>query len=118
MVQICSEKALLIVRLCGDGNGILAWRKLLNTYEPKQAMRFTAMLSSLLTPQWMEGLDFSSQWMQWEQQMDMYEQASAARIPDEVKCAVILRWVPKMIRVLAIMSDRLHYKLHGHEEPT
>ena len=64
LVQICSGKALLIVRLCGDGNGILAWRKLLNAYEPRQAMRFTAMLSSLFTPHWMEGFDFSSQWMQ------------------------------------------------------
>ena len=98
LVQTCSGKALLIVRLCNEGNGILAWKKLLNAYEPRQAMRFTAMLSHLLTPRWIEGIDFSSQWLQWEQEMDMYEQACVGKVPDAVKCAVILRWAPKPIR--------------------
>ena len=66
LVQVTSGKAFLIVRLCADGNGLMAWRRLIQEYEPKAAMRWTAMLSALLTPKWAEDGNFSLQWLEWE----------------------------------------------------
>ena len=55
LIQVCTGKALSILRLCEDKNGLLAWLKLCEEYEPRIAMRNNAMLASLMQPNWKEG---------------------------------------------------------------
>jgi hypothetical protein len=96
--QLCSGKALTIVRLCADNNGLRAWRHLVREYEPKQALRWTTMLTSLLNPKWVENDDFQGQWLEWERKTDVYERQAGAHLPDDIKAAVVLEHAPKTVR--------------------
>ena len=97
LVQTCTGKALTIVRMAGH-NGLIAWKRLANEYEPRQAMRSAAMLTGLLNPRWDATRDFSYQWLEWERQLSFYEDSTGSLLPDEIKCATILRWAPAHIR--------------------
>ena len=66
MVQLCSGKALVTIRLVTAGDGLQAWKKLVTTYEPAIAMRWNAMLSGILNPQWSDDGDFEIQLLEWE----------------------------------------------------
>ena len=58
LVQLCSGKALVTIHLVAAGDGLQAWKKLVTTYEPAMAMRWNAMLSGILNPQWSDDGDF------------------------------------------------------------
>ena len=58
LVQLCSGKALVTLRLVTAGDGLQAWKKLVTTYEPAIAMRWNAMLSGILNPHWIDDGDF------------------------------------------------------------
>eukprot|EP00972_Heterocapsa_arctica_P054905 8095156-Heterocapsa_arctica.AAC.1 len=50
LVQLCHGEALALIRLIPRSNGMLAWRRLVNEYEPEVAARYCAVLASLLMP--------------------------------------------------------------------
>eukprot|EP00972_Heterocapsa_arctica_P029847 4398608-Heterocapsa_arctica.AAC.1 len=50
LVQVCSGRALSLLRLNTESNGLECWRQLHVEFEPATATRTTAMLSSLLMP--------------------------------------------------------------------
>ena len=50
LVQVCSGKALAILKLIQPGNGFEGWRALCKEFEPVSSMRCAAMLAGLLTP--------------------------------------------------------------------
>eukprot|EP00972_Heterocapsa_arctica_P014627 2154604-Heterocapsa_arctica.AAC.1 len=56
LVQLCHGEALAMVLLVPHSNGMLAWRKLVNEYEPEVAARYSAVLASLLMPEWRDDL--------------------------------------------------------------
>ena len=81
LVQLCSDKALVTIRLETAGDGLQAWKKLVTTYEPAIAMRWNAMLSGILNPQWSEDGDFEIQLLEWEQVQRTHRRAPALHIP-------------------------------------
>ena len=52
LVQVCAGRALALLRIVPDNNGLEAWRVMCREYEPKVAARTTAMLSAILNPTW------------------------------------------------------------------
>ena len=97
LTQVCGGRALNLVRRAPRGWGFSAWQNLVKEYEPKLALRWTSMLSELLTPKWKED-NFQDQLYEWERLVSNYEAASQSQVPAEVKCAVIVRWSPKALR--------------------
>ena len=97
LTQVCGGRALNLVRRAPRGWGFSAWQNLVKEYEPKLALRWTSMLSEILTPKWKED-NFRDQLYEWERLVSNYEAASQSQIPADVKCAVIVRWSPKALR--------------------
>ena len=98
LAQVCAGKALTLVRLQQDHNGLLAWRRLVTEYEPKQALRWTTMLTALMNPKWTDSSSFDTQWLDWERSVALYEQQSGANLPEDIKAAIVLEHAPKSVR--------------------
>ncbi|CAE8615096.1 unnamed protein product [Polarella glacialis] len=98
LVQLCSGKALSLVRTVRRADGLGSWAKLVREYEPSVAARHCAMLSSLLCPCFEESEPFTEQLLDWERKIADYELVTKATFPDAYKCAVISRWAPKRVR--------------------
>eukprot|EP00442_Polarella_glacialis_P050395 CAMPEP_0115162470 /NCGR_PEP_ID=MMETSP0227-20121206/71976_1 /TAXON_ID=89957 /ORGANISM="Polarella glacialis, Strain CCMP 1383" /LENGTH=160 /DNA_ID=CAMNT_0002574677 /DNA_START=443 /DNA_END=921 /DNA_ORIENTATION=+ len=52
LVQLCSGKALSLVKLTPKTNGFDAWSALVHEYEPELVSRYCALLAAILTPEW------------------------------------------------------------------
>ncbi|CAE8611618.1 unnamed protein product [Polarella glacialis] len=98
LVQLCSGKALSLVRTVRRADGLGSWAKLVREYEPSVAARHCAMLSSLLCPGFEDSKPFTEQLLEWERRITDYELVTKAMFPDAYKCAVISRWAPKRVR--------------------
>ena len=101
LVQLCHGEALAIIRLVPHASGLHAWRRLVEEYEPEEAARYCAVLSSLLMPEWKEDLplqQFMEQLLAWERRVIEYEAAIGAPMPDTYKCAVVMRRALRMVR--------------------
>ncbi len=91
--QICSGRALNIVRLCQTGKGFTAWQALVAEYEPRLTTRLCAMLSALLNPRWsQDSAGFFDALRAWERSVLEYEAATSLTLPDEIKCATVARY--------------------------
>ena len=98
LVQLCSGKALVTIRLVTAEDGLKAWKKLVTTYEPAIAIRWNAMLSGILNPQWNDDGDFEVQLLEWEHKVDKYTNVTQVQVPDSIKCATVMRWAPTSVR--------------------
>ncbi|CAE8737401.1 unnamed protein product, partial [Polarella glacialis] len=98
LVQLCSGKALSLVRTVRRADGLGSWAKLVRDYEPSVAARHCAKLSSLLCPGFEDSKPFTEQLLEWERRITDYELVTKAMFPDAYKCAVISRWAPKRVR--------------------
>ncbi len=78
--------------------GFVAWKRLVELYEPRRALRYTSMLRGLLNPEWVDSKDFLSQWFEWERDIEEYEEASGQQFPGTTRCATIFQWAPKNIQ--------------------
>ena len=58
------------------------------------------MLAALLTPTSWESITgyFYDHLLNWEHQLSEYEALSGGKIPDDVKCSIVHRWAPMVIR--------------------
>ncbi|CAE8582737.1 unnamed protein product [Polarella glacialis] len=97
-VQLCSGKALSLVKLTPKTNGFDAWSALVHEYEPELVSRYCALLAAILTPEWVPTSPFVEQLIEWERLVSRYELSSGQRLSESVKCAVILRWAPDTVK--------------------
>ena len=97
LAQVCSGRALSLLRLVRKRNGPEGWRIHVNEYGPATASRSTAMLSALLTPEWGRR-PFLDELLEWERAVESYEAASGERFSGSTKCAVVSRWAPDQVR--------------------
>ncbi len=109
MVQLCSGKALSLVRTVRRADGLGSWAKLVREYEPSVAARHCAMLSSLLCPGFEDSKPFTEQLLEWERRITDYELVTKAMFPDAYKCAVISRWAPPTIRATHHPTTKSRY---------
>ncbi|CAE8679812.1 unnamed protein product [Polarella glacialis] len=98
LVQLCSGKALSLVKLTPKINGFDAWSALVHEYEPELVSRYCALLAAILTPEWVPTSPFVEQLIEWERLVSRCELSSGQRLSESVKCAVILRWAPDTVK--------------------
>ena len=66
LVHLVGGKALAILRCVQSGNGYEAWRRICTEYEPATPVRYTSMLTGILSPSWTEQRPFAEQICAWE----------------------------------------------------
>ena len=102
LAQICSGRALAIIRQVPRGNGWECWRRLSQEYEPATGARFAGMLSSILKPSW-QGLSlarFGEALYDWETLVSRYETQSAQIVAPTLKVAIVLGQAPASVQQL------------------
>ena len=98
LVEACKGKASAMIRL--ERDGLTAWRKLVEEFEPQRTFQQVAQLSKLLTPTWRADQPFLPQLQVWEQHISEYEVRSKTSIASNIKCAVVAQWSPEHVRNL------------------
>eukprot|EP00969_Alexandrium_andersonii_P004619 198711-Alexandrium_andersonii.AAC.1 len=62
----CRGRAASLVQLAGRNNGLEAWRRLVQDYEPDVGGRHAAVLRAVLNPGWDNKTPFLDQLASWE----------------------------------------------------
>jgi len=89
LVSSCRGPALDRVVNASDGEGALAWRYLVEKYEPRALTRQAGLLQQLLA--WSFTGDVSERLEGWERELSRYEALSNETITDGIKIGVIIR---------------------------
>ena len=89
LVTSCRGPALDRIVNAGQGEGALAWRYLIEKYEPRALTRQAGLLQQLLA--WSFTGDVSERLEGWERELSRYEALSGETITDGVKIGVIIR---------------------------
>ena len=100
LVQSVEGRALSVLMNVEQGNGLLAWRLLQETYEPRIGGRWTSMLMGIIGPNWstVKEEDFLESLESWEVTIRRYEEQSSETVTPAIKCAVVMRFAPKGIQ--------------------
>lgn len=106
LLDCCTSEAHRVVRQARDQNGLKAWRKFLDDYQPRRAYRYTEWFSKLLVPHWVAGKPFLPQMRQWEAEIQDYQEETGKRIDSETKCSVVALHAPEVVRRYLQESDR------------
>jgi len=91
----------------GEGEGITAWRNLVERYEPKALARQAGTLQALL--QWSFAGDILERLESWEREVARYEVISKEVISDGVRIGIVLRQLEEspLKQHLVLNSERL-----------
>ena len=100
LVQSVEGRALSVLMNVEQGNGLLAWRLLQETYEPRIGGRWTSMLMGIIGPNWgsVKEEEFLEALESWEVTIRRYEEQSTETVTAATKCAVVMRFAPKGIQ--------------------
>ena len=79
LVALVSGRALGIIRQVPEGQGLEAWRCLVQEYEPEKPTRWSSILRALMKPAWNEASPFMDQLIEWGRQIRVYEAGSGDR---------------------------------------
>ena len=95
LLQSQSMRGLAILESTEKYSGFLAWRTLVDDFQPASGGRFTQMLQALLHPKWQEKGNFSLQLRTWEKNVNAYVLQSKESFSDAMKIATITMFAPK-----------------------
>ena len=98
LVQVCTGRALAVIRRATGAHGLQSWMLLLQEFEPRIATRFASVLAGLLTPHWTSSEPWQPQLYEWERQIELYEEGAGEHLTDALKCAIVHRYAPPVIR--------------------
>lgn len=98
LIEVCKGAALDLVRPERGVNGMAAWKRLVEQYDPAVPYKFTARLATLLSPVWRSDQQYLPQLLAWEKSLLQYEADSHSVVPSEVRCAVIAKHAPFAVR--------------------
>ena len=103
----CKDRALEKLRAAPIGNGLEIWRLFCDEWEPRQRMRFTAMLTSILHTELMDPIISSLE--AWERAVREYEQQSGDVVSDAIRASVLSSSIvnAKIREHLALKASRL-----------
>ena len=101
------DRALEKLRAAPVANGLEVWRLFCDEWEPRQRMRFTAMLTSILRVELKDPVLPALEL--WERAVREYEQQSGETVSDSIKASVLSISVanPKIREHLALNASRL-----------
>lgn len=99
LVQQVDGKALSIIKLIREPNGLEMWRLLCKEYEPDSRIRESRMLVGVLSPSFSNTLDkFSTEMLDWQYKVQRYEAASKKPLDDQIKIATIIGHAPECLQ--------------------
>ena len=101
LVMLCNQgKVANIMMNCARHNGLGAWWRLKQEYEPKFSGRHANMLSGLIAPDWTDcsAEVFREKFLEWEVATQRYEAHIGERMSDSLKIAVVTRHSPVEVR--------------------
>ena len=97
LIGLCRGRALGIVRDGAPQCGFEAWARLLQEYEPNLASRRMSVLTAVLSPTLAEAT-FREDLMAWERVVMRYEVLTGARVPSDLKCAIVMKSAPVTVK--------------------
>jgi hypothetical protein len=105
LVSTTRGRALTIMQMVPKNNGSIGWRRLQAAYEPRSGGRLTAVLMSILQPEWDEAAQRGpdpgeAAWKVWEKNGSMYEVQAAENISPGTKIALVTRWAPPDVKAV------------------
>ena len=101
LVQLLRGKAKRLAMKCPRGQGYTLWWALVREYEAVVEGRHQAMLIHVMRPTWdvnMPAEKFNEALLQWELEVQQYEQQSGKTLHDDTKVAVVLSSAPKSLK--------------------
>merc|ERR1712194_256400 len=100
LAMTCKGTALGIVRAVERNNGVEAWRRLCQRYQPDAGPRMQQMMTRILTPgDFPDSVGgFEAALVAWEGLIEKWESASGNFLDEQVKVTVIMQKAPSTIR--------------------
>ena len=101
LTQSVEGRALSVMMNSEAGNGLQAWRMMVDAYEPRIGGRYTSMLMGIIGPSWtsVKESEFLEALETWEVLIRRYEEQSKEAVNDPTKCAVVMKHAPSGIRL-------------------
>merc|ERR1712194_180045 len=84
LASVCKGKAQVFIRGAERHNGLLAWHRMVKSYEPTIGGRFNRMLVGILNPKWRPD-DFDNSLISWDTVVSEYETQAGKKLEDQVK---------------------------------
>ena len=104
LVSVCKGKAQVLIRGAERHNGLLAWHRMVKSYEPTIGGRFNIMLVGILNPKWRQD-DFASSLISWDTVVSEYENQAGKKLEGQVKMAVITQHAPESMRGMVLQAS-------------
>ena len=107
LLLLCTSTALNIVVNAGQFEGLLAWRRLHQRYEPKVRTRFAGQMLELLN--WSFEGDVQQRLELFERAVTKFETDSAEVVSDAIRIGIVLRQLPEgaLKQHLLLNAERL-----------
>eukprot|EP00971_Amphidinium_carterae_P246495 4895869-Amphidinium_carterae.1 len=86
---LCRQQPLSLVINAGEQEGLTAWQRLVEQYEPQQRTRFAGQLQALLS--WKFAGDIEGSMEAFEREILRYEHASGQGVSDALRIGIVLR---------------------------
>ena len=101
LTQSVEGRALSVMMNSEPGNGLQAWRMMVDAYEPRIGGRYTSMLMGIIGPSWssVKETEFLEALETWEVLIRRYEEQSKETVNDPTRCAVVMKHAPAGIRL-------------------
>ena len=95
LCQACTGEALSVVRSVDDCEGIRAWQRLHNRYNPKTVARMIQMLGEVTSPQKVKELkDIEIALNKWEDKVKIMDKEFKESFKDPIKIAIMTNMMP------------------------
>eukprot|EP00971_Amphidinium_carterae_P013974 275221-Amphidinium_carterae.1 len=89
LLLFCRQQPLTLVINAGEQEGLTAWQRLVEQYEPQQRTSFAGQLQALLS--WKFGGDIEGRMEAFEREILRYERASGEGVSDALRVGIVSR---------------------------
>jgi hypothetical protein len=105
LIQYCRGEAGEVVRSVEDGNGLLAWHKLFEKYNPRTASRMIAIVQEVVSPpKIVHSKDFEHGIRLWLMKEKSLREEFGQTLQDGIQTAIITNMLPTKIRDTITMN--------------
>merc|ERR1712194_294863 len=100
LAMTCRGTSLGLVKSVERNNGIEAWRRLFNRYEPDAGPRLQQMMARILQPGDFPDTSqgFKATLVAWESLIEKWESSTGSSLDENVKISIIMQKAPVSIR--------------------
>ena len=105
LAQLTEGEALTIIKNVADRNGLEAWRRLSNRFDPRTEGRTVNMLMQVLQPPMCKLPDLSAGIEQWEETVRKYEDRDKEKLPDKIRRGLLIQMCPQSLRDHLLMNS-------------